>query len=383
MMEDIKLKDIDIEEFKKNVYSYYLEIFPEDERKPLELLKYSYQKGYTTIIKILYKNKMAGFMLLNRLKNKSYAILDYLAILPQYRNNKIGTKAMKILLEQQKECRGIFVEIEKVGLGKDEEDNLLRGKRKNFYKKLGFKRLNFDLFLFDVIYEPYLFSNMKDDENVVIDEIFNIYESISGKERIKQNCKIIRKLRFEELSKENLQIAAKIQYEIFPNSSAYWVYKEKAEGKKKNFYISYIAYLNNIPVGVIGLYDIEKYPDTAWLSWFGLIEEYRKMGFGKQMLDFIIDVAKKYKKKFLRLYTFEIWNKEAQDFYKNNMDMGEYYFNKEEKEKLIFDGKPKIFSKSLCNEKIKPWENKFINISSDEDGHNKSIQMMKEDKIIN
>ncbi len=84
------------------------------------------------------------------------------------------------------------------GLGKNEEENLLREKRKNFYEKLGFKRLNFDLFLFDVIYTPYLFSNMKDNENMIIDEILNIYESISGKERIKQNCKIIKKQDLKE-----------------------------------------------------------------------------------------------------------------------------------------------------------------------------------------
>lgn len=187
-MEDIELKDIGIDEFKKDIYSYYLEIFPEDERKPIELIQSSYEKKYTTIIEILYKNEIAGFMILNRVKAKSYAVLDYLAILPQYRNNKIGTKALEILLEQEKESSGIFIEIEKVGLGKDEEENLLREKRKNFYVK----RLNFDLFLFDVIYTPYLFSNIEDNEDIIIKEILEIYESISGKERIKQNCKVIK-----------------------------------------------------------------------------------------------------------------------------------------------------------------------------------------------
>ena len=145
------------------------------------------KNGYTKIIKILYENEMVGFMLLNRVKNKGYTVLDYFAILPQYRNKKFGTKALQILIEQEKENSGIFVEIEKIGLGKDIEENLLREKRKNFYEKLGFKKLNFDLFLFDVIYTPYLFSNIKDDEDIIIDEIRNIYESISGKEKIKQN----------------------------------------------------------------------------------------------------------------------------------------------------------------------------------------------------
>lgn len=94
-MEDIKLKDISIDEFEKEVYSYYLQIFPEGERKPLELIQSSCEKKYTKIIEILYKSELVGFMLLNRVKDKGYAVLDYLAILPQYRNSKFGTKHYK------------------------------------------------------------------------------------------------------------------------------------------------------------------------------------------------------------------------------------------------------------------------------------------------
>ena len=380
-MEDMKLKDIGIDKFEKDVYLYYLKIFPEDERKPLELLQSSYEKHYTRIIEILYKNEIIGFMILNKVKDKGYAVLDYLAILPQYRNNKFGTKALQILLEQEKENSGIFIEIEKVGLGKDIEENLLREKRKNFYEKVGFKKLNFDLFLFDVIYTPYLLSNIKDDESMIIDEILNIYEAISGKERIEQNCKIIKKLRFEEISKDNIKVAAKLQYEIFPNSSAYSVYKSKITGERKDLYIGYIAYMGDKPIGVTGIYEIPEYSDTVWLSWFGIKKEYRKLGYGKQILDYTIEMAKTLNKKYLRLYSFEIWNSEAQAFYKRNMDLGEYYYNEKE-HKDIFEGKPKVFSISLCDEKVELWNDKFINISEDEDSHEKSVIMMKEDGII-
>lgn len=382
MEEEIKLKYIDVKEFKKELYSYYLEIFPEVERKPLWLVRFSYKKGYTQIIEILDNNTLIGFMLLNRVKDKEYAVLDYLAILPEYRNKGYGTKALELLIEQEKENAGIFIEIEKSGLGKDEEENLLREKRKSFYESLGFKELNFDLFLFDETYTPYVFSNIKIDEENIIKEIINIYESISGKRTIKRNCKITRHLRFVELSKDNIDIAAKVQFEIFPTSSAYSIYKAKDTEKKESFYVSYIAYLQDKPVGVIGLYEIPEYPDTAWISWFGLKKEYRKSGFGKQMIDFIIEIAKKKGRKFLRLYTYEIWNNEAQAFYKRNMDIGEYYYNKEETRQELFKGKPKVFSKSLCEEKVEPWNNKFIDISEDEDSHPKSVQMMKEDGII-
>ena len=377
----MKLKNIDINKFKKEIYSYYLELFPEDERKPLELLRLSYEKCYTRIIEILYKDEIIGFMILNKVKDKGYSVLDYFAILPQYGNNKFGTKALQILLEQEKENKGVFIEIEKVGFGKDIEENLLREKRANFYEKVGFKKLNFDVVLFDVMYTPYLFSNINDNEDIIIDEILSIYEAILGKEKTEKNCKMIKKLRFEEINKNNIKTASTLQYEIFPNSSAYSVYRSKITGEKKELYMGYIVYMRDIPVGVTGIYEIPEYSETAWLSWFGIKKEYRKLGYGKEMLDYTIEMAKKLNKKYLRLYTFEIWNAEAQTFYKRNMELEEYYYNEKE-HKDIFDGKPKIFSLSLCNERVTLWNNKFINISKDEDSHEESVIMMKEDGII-
>lgn len=379
---NITLQEINVKEFKEKLYQDYHRIFPEDERKPLSLIRDNYNKGYTKIIAIIHDAVIVGFMLLNRVKENGYAILDYLAILPQYRNQSLGTKAIKLLIEQEKNSNGIFVEIEKIGLGKTEEENLYREKRKSFYENVGFKKMRYDLFLFDVIYTPYIVSNIHLDEEHIVNQLLEIYETTVGKERIQKNCKFIHNLIFEELSKEILEIAAKTQYEIFPNASGYAVYKSKVEGTRKSFYVSYVAYFEDKPVGVIGLYEIPKYKDTAWLSWFGIMKEHRRMGFGRQMLDFIIRVAKQNNKKFLRLYTFEIWNNEAQKFYQKNMDIGEYYYNEQESKTQIYDGKPKIFSLSLCNEKVEPWNNKFINISEDEDTHEKSIIMMKKDGII-
>lgn len=214
----------------------------------------------------------------------------------------------------------------------------------------------------------------KDSTTIVINEKLT-------KEEIEQNCKIIKKLRFEEINKNNIKMASRLQYEIFPNSSAYSVYKSKITGKIKDLYIGYIAYMEDTPVGVTGIYEIPEYSDTVWLSWFGIKEEYRKLGYGKQILDYTIKKAKELDKKYLRLYTFEIWNKVAQTFYKRNMDIGEYYYNEKE-HKDIFEGKPKIFSISLCDERVRLWNNKFINISEDEDSHEESVIMMKKDGII-
>ena len=43
-MENIKLKYIDINEFKNDMYNYYLDIFPEVERKSLDLIQLAYER---------------------------------------------------------------------------------------------------------------------------------------------------------------------------------------------------------------------------------------------------------------------------------------------------------------------------------------------------
>lgn len=380
--EIVNIQEIDINEFEKNIYSYYLEIFPENERKTLKMINSSFDEGYTKIIKINQSDNLCGFMIINKIKENGYAILDYFAILPQYRSKGIGTKALKLLIDEETKNKGMFIEIEKIGLGKDDKENLIRENRKKFYEKIGFKKLNYDFVLFNVVYTPYIYSNIEEKEEKIVKQIFNMYEVIIGKNKVEKNCKYIKNLRFEKLNKENLKIATKIQYEIFPNSCAYLTYKNYVEGKNKYYNSTVIAYLDNTPIGIVGLYEIPGLKDTIWLNWFGVLKEYRHMGFGKQLFDYVVDEAKSIHKKVLRLYTSEIWNKSAQEFYNKYMDIGEYYYNEKEKNEEIFDYKIKVFSKSLCDEKVSMWNNKFINISEEDDEHEIAIKLMKEDGII-
>lgn len=123
------------------------------------------------------------------------------------------------------------------------------------------------------------------------------------------------KLIYEKISKENISLAARIQYEIFPNSSAYTKYLKEINSKDK-LPVDFLVYSNNTAIGVIGLYQYEK-DENIWLSYFGILKKYRNKGYGKQMFYDMIDIAKKFDKKYLRLYTYEIWNSVAQGFYKN------------------------------------------------------------------
>ena len=89
---------------------------------------------------------------------------------------------------------GIFVEIEKLGLGKDKQDNLLRERRAKFYETLGFEKLDFELKWFGtLILSVYVLpiSTHKDNENEILENMFQMYISVHGKEKVERECKVI------------------------------------------------------------------------------------------------------------------------------------------------------------------------------------------------
>ena len=191
----MNLVNIGIEEFKKIVYPEYVSIFPKEERKELKVLEDNFNKKITRFIKICENNQFVGFFIINTIKNSQYIQLDYFAILQKYQNRGYGTKAIQLLKSKMETYDGIFVEIEKLGLGKDKQDNLVRERRAKFYETLGFEKLNFTLKWFEsLILSIYVLpiSSYKDTEEKIMENMFQIYVSVHGKEKVERDCKVIK-----------------------------------------------------------------------------------------------------------------------------------------------------------------------------------------------
>lgn len=190
--EKVKLKSVGLGEFKKVIYPEYINLFPKDELKPYRFIKKSFKKGITDIIEITENNVFIGFIITNILKNNLYVQLEYFAILPQYQGKGYGTKVIKLLKEKYINYKGIFIEIEKVGYGKSEQENIIREKRAKFYEKIGFKKMKFDLDMYKVIYSLYILPCMEqlDEEEIIIEEVFKIYTAILSKNKVKKNVRL-------------------------------------------------------------------------------------------------------------------------------------------------------------------------------------------------
>lgn len=190
----LKLVQIDFKEFKKEIYPHYLELFPKSERKSLKNIETPYLKGITKLVKIVDDNTNVGFLIYNTLDSNKYVQLDYFAIFKDFQNKQYGSKAIKLFKDFFNNYNGIYGEIEKAGLGIDENENKIREKRIKFWESLGFELFDFDLELFKVIYSPCILK-IKDIElnsDEVMESAFEIYNALLGEEKIKKNCRVIK-----------------------------------------------------------------------------------------------------------------------------------------------------------------------------------------------
>lgn len=161
-----------------------------------------------------------------------------------------------------------------------------------------------------------------------------------------------------KINKDNIDLAFKIENEIFPEYNAYNNYLGSLNADSKTIF--FIIYNDLIPIGVSGLYWYRNDNKSAWLGFFGLKEEYRGKRFGNEALMLTEDYAKKLGFKYMRLFTDDI-NYKAINFYKLNGYIFEDYNSNLEELKDEF--KVVIGSKSISDLEMELWNNRFINLT--------------------
>lgn len=176
------------------------------------------------------------------------------------------------------------------------------------------------------------------------------------KDMIKDMIKLVK------ITNENLELACKIQNEIFPEEDARENFIEqinKDPYRKEMDY--YIVYAENIPIGVTGIYSYNEYTDDAWLGWFGILEAYRQKGYGGIVLDITMELARKKGYKNFRIYTDE-YAKSAHKLYESRNMIKELYDNPDDKDEY-FIADIYIYSISLVDEPIDLWNNKLLGLN--------------------
>ncbi len=166
----------------KNIHKLYKSAFPRCERKPFKLLLMWAKLGKSThyIVEDDEKN-FYGFML--TINNGDLILLDFFAILPKFRGQKIGSKALQLFMNIYAKNR-IVLEIEDTSCN-NAKNILTRIKRKGFYIKNGFTLMNYKVSLFNCPMEI-----LTNKTKVEFNEYKNILTSVLF-EKAQKNIKLL------------------------------------------------------------------------------------------------------------------------------------------------------------------------------------------------
>ncbi len=182
----MKLEYIRLKEFKEKLHRIYLRDFPESERMPYYMIKKYYKNKKIKILALKdEKRNIVAYSMIT--EHNGYILLLYLAVLKDKRKNGYGSLLLNMLKEKLKNKNMIIIEIESLdsSLKLNEEEKIIRQKRRSFYIKNEYLSTNIDVLLYDCKMEI-LYTNLLDktkDSNYIINEYLNIYYNLNDKIR--------------------------------------------------------------------------------------------------------------------------------------------------------------------------------------------------------
>lgn len=141
------LRELSLEEIKEIYGIHLINHFPADEVKPLAAIVEMYELGIYQAYGFFEESKLAngnlmsdgllGYAFFLKVADENFALLDYLAILPVYRDKGIGGEFLNALFHEVPEINTIFWEVENPDMAVKEEDKIQQLKRIAFYKRNG------------------------------------------------------------------------------------------------------------------------------------------------------------------------------------------------------------------------------------------------------
>lgn len=136
--------------YKWQLYDLYDKAFPEQEKKPLQVMENLVADGKMEMLAMVDEDEFVGLAINLIDVEQDRALLDYYAIVPEKRNYGYGSRGLEALLKKFKNHKYIF-EIET----QDEkaENAEERKKRKAFYLRNGLQETGLFVNVYDTDFE--------------------------------------------------------------------------------------------------------------------------------------------------------------------------------------------------------------------------------------
>lgn len=166
-MEQYELKPLDLDTLHLVYQDHLTHDFPPAERKPQAAMRKLYAAGRYDLWG-LYRtdeNALAAYAMLWKDPEGGFVLLDYLGVCQgEPRSQGIGTVMVAHLMDHYSHVEGILVEAEAADGKATDEENQMRERRLNFYRRLGFRDLSYVAEIYGVRYVVFLFGDKSEEE---------------------------------------------------------------------------------------------------------------------------------------------------------------------------------------------------------------------------
>lgn len=137
----------------RRVYREHMKAdFPPAERKPLAMIERQVRTGQYDTLGLFQGEELLAYAFLWRDKEGRCALLDYLAVCRGGRGQGTGSAFLEQLKAHYGSFDGLLVEAEAEDHQAGAEDNAIRRRRIDFYRRCGFRLLDYRARLFGVTY---------------------------------------------------------------------------------------------------------------------------------------------------------------------------------------------------------------------------------------
>ena len=152
----MNLRELSAEEFKDIYHQYLVLDFPQDEVKPLERILTMMKTGLCCAYGLFDGDLLKGYAVFILPEGLEYGLLDYLAIVKEYRGRGAGHTFFDLigdtLVRKVPFLKGLFIESENIAFAQNEAERTIREKRISFYRQNHCEPTSLGARLFGVTY---------------------------------------------------------------------------------------------------------------------------------------------------------------------------------------------------------------------------------------
>lgn len=178
------------------VYNQYMVIdFPQDELKPLERILHTMKTGLSCAYGIYEEDELRGYAVLVVPDGLRYGLLDYLAVIKEYRGAGIGHIFFELvgdtLSARYPALRGFLIESEDIAFAANDKERQIRERRIAFYQQNHCAMTTFGSRLFGVDYSILVYDfDKREDAKVTLEDLDSVYLAMFPKHHYENNVSL-------------------------------------------------------------------------------------------------------------------------------------------------------------------------------------------------